>query len=99
MLAAKFGHANVLKLFEQWKCKLLARNKVEASKKLTAIQEVEIAERIAGDWEKAVIYLEPEYFGHTKSVRSGKHIMLLSYKLEPPWQCGVVDSHTRSQNC
>jgi hypothetical protein len=28
MLATKFGHANVLKLFEQWKCKLLARNKV-----------------------------------------------------------------------
>jgi hypothetical protein len=33
---------------------------------LTAIQEVEIAERIAGDWEKAVIYLEPEYFRPTK---------------------------------
>jgi hypothetical protein len=35
---------------------------VEASKKLTAIQEVKIAELIAGDWEMVVSYLEPDHF-------------------------------------
>ena len=29
---------------------------------MTADQEVEVAERIAGDWEKLVLYLAPEFF-------------------------------------
>jgi hypothetical protein len=38
----------------------------EAEKMLTADQEIEIAERICGDWGKFVVYLDPKFFRPNK---------------------------------
>jgi hypothetical protein len=46
---------------------------VEAQQLLTAAQEVEIADRIAGVWEEFVMYLKPEFFHFEFHSKSGQN--------------------------